>query len=194
MKQLISSCHTNSNLKLSALYYALYPATDKVLWRDTVWECLSFPKHAFILWLAAHDRLLTQDKLLKRGIININQCKLCSDAVLECRNHLFFDCSFSRDVWNGIMDWIHFKWRSCDWCILLNWYNTRLKGNGLKHKVKRMVLAATVYSVWRERNARIFGQISKSVEQLIRDIKIDVLSIILNSDHSEDFKLLKQVL
>ncbi|XP_020272687.1 uncharacterized protein LOC109847864 [Asparagus officinalis] len=185
---LISSCIKSSKLKISALYHALLPITPKVVWRETVWEGISFPKHSFVLWLAILDRLLTQDKLLNRGVINRNCCILCSVNATESRNHLFFACCFSSEVWNGIMDWLRFNWRSCAWNLLLDWYNIRLRGSVFKNKIKRMALAATVYSIWMERNVRIFTQVCKGADRLIKEIKIDILSSILNSKLLEEHK------
>ncbi|XP_020261420.1 uncharacterized protein LOC109837536 [Asparagus officinalis] len=164
LKNLISSCYVNSKVRLSALYNALKPGS-KVDRHDTVWEKLNYPKHSFIMWLAIQDKLLTQDRLHKRGIIQSNQCLLCEGAVAESRNHLFFDCNFSNCVWNGIMEWLKFK----------------LRGKGSKQRIKRLALTATIYNIWRERNARIFKEEFRSVEQLIKAIKVDTWTILLNS-------------
>ncbi|XP_020243054.1 uncharacterized protein LOC109821279 [Asparagus officinalis] len=164
----------------SALYNALKPGT-KVEWHDFVWEKLNYPKHSFIVWLAIQNKLLTQDRLHKKGIIQSNQCYLCEGTVEENRDHLFFDCKFSNCVWNGIMEWLKFKWRSADWHMLTNWYISRMRGKGNKQKIKRLALTATIYNIWRERNARIFKKESRSVEQLIKIIKLDIWTISLNS-------------
>ncbi|XP_020252239.1 uncharacterized protein LOC109829580 [Asparagus officinalis] len=179
LKNLISSCYVNSKVQLSALYNVLKPGS-KVDWHDTVWDKLNYPKHSFIMWLAIQDKLLTQDRLHKRGIIQSNQCLLCEGAVAESRNHLFFDCNFSNCVWNGIMEWLKFKWRSADWYLLMNWYTSRLRGKGSKQRIKRLALTATIYNIWRERNARIFKEEFRSVEQLIKAIKVDTWTILLN--------------
>ncbi|KAL7612797.1 uncharacterized protein LOC128132456 [Lactuca sativa] len=38
-------------------------ASPVVLWYKVVWFKLNIPSHAFILWLAIHDRLMTQDRM-----------------------------------------------------------------------------------------------------------------------------------
>ncbi|XP_020254098.1 uncharacterized protein LOC109831171 [Asparagus officinalis] len=182
--QLLSSCCNNSKIKISDIYSRLSPNTPQVAWHDTVWEDLSYPKHQFILWLAVQDKLQTQDRLLRHGIIQNSVCKLCDCSISESRNHLFFECNLSKKVWNGIMEWLNFKWRSCDWHTLLNWFNFRLRGKGMKQKIKRMAFAATVYTIWNERNCRIFNLESKAPDILMKNIKIDVLTIILNSQSS----------
>ncbi|XP_020261656.1 uncharacterized protein LOC109837719 [Asparagus officinalis] len=181
LKELIISCCQGSKIKLSALYEALAPAASKVQWYKTIWDDLSIPKHSFIHWLAVQNKLLTQDRLMKRGIISINSCSLCTGSCLETRDHLFFECTFSCNVWNHIMEWLKFDWRSTNWQLLQVWYNARLRGKGAKQRIKRLALNATIYSIWRERNLRLFQQQNRNEDQLVRVIKIDIATIILNS-------------
>ncbi|XP_020270848.1 uncharacterized protein LOC109846037 [Asparagus officinalis] len=185
LKQLLNSCCNNSKIQLSDIYSRLSPITTQVAWHDTVWENLSYPKHSFLLWLAVQDKLQTQDRLLRNGIIQTSVCKLCDCPISESRNHLFFECTLSNIVWNGIMEWLNFKWRSCNWSTLLNWFFFRLRGKGMKQKIKRMALAATVYTIWKERNCRNFKLKSKAPDTLIKNIKIDILTATLNSQSSE---------
>ncbi|XP_020263457.1 uncharacterized protein LOC109839444 [Asparagus officinalis] len=175
---LIQSCSENSRIQISALYNALSPNSSVVPWHRTVWETTNFPSHSFICWLAIQDRLLTIDRLIKRGLMNSNNCCLCTGS--ENRNHLFFECCYSREVWLKIMDLLSFKWQSCDWNQIVIWYCDRLKGNGFKQRIKRMALTTAVYSIWRERNFRIFRQKARPADQLFRDIKFNIYSFVLN--------------
>ncbi|XP_020240887.1 uncharacterized protein LOC109819544 [Asparagus officinalis] len=184
--QLIGSCYKGGKLKLSALYHALNPASSNVQWHNTIWESLCYPKHSFISWLAVNNRLNTQDRLLRRGIINTNHCTLCTASFQESRSHLFFECAYSSDVWNCIMDWLQFSWRSCHWEILINWFSSRLKGRGIKQRVKRMALSATIYAIWTERNMRVFQGKNRSVEHLVNGIKVDIMTVLLNSNISSE--------
>ncbi|XP_020262290.1 uncharacterized protein LOC109838246 [Asparagus officinalis] len=79
-----------------------------------------------------------------------------------------------------IMNWLNFRWRSCSWSYLLNWYNNCLRGKGFKKGIKRMAFSATLYKIWGERNNRIFLLKSKGIEQLVKEIKVDILIIALN--------------
>ncbi|XP_020271065.1 uncharacterized protein LOC109846253 [Asparagus officinalis] len=189
------SCCSNSKIKLSDLYHALSSAENKVPWCSTIWGGVNYPKHSVISWLAVQDRLLTQDKLIRRGLIQTNQCFLCSGAEAESRNHLFFNCKFSKEVWNNIMGWLCFKWRSCDWNQVLNWYCFRLRGGRFKHNIKRLALTASIYSIWMERNGRLFNQKSRTVDQLVKLIKEVMMIAIINSDtDSESKKWMQQSL
>ncbi|XP_020257365.1 uncharacterized protein LOC109833912 [Asparagus officinalis] len=181
LKLLISSCCKNSKLRISAIYNALLHSTNEVQWTKVVWGRLNIPKHSFISCLVFQDRLLTKDRLYRRGIINSNLCSLCDGACSESRNHLFFECAFSCEVWNSIMDWMDFNWRACHWHHVLEWFTVRQRGKGLKQLLKNLALTATIYYIWRERNVRIFQQKYRSTTQLIREIETDIWITILNN-------------
>ncbi|XP_020254213.1 uncharacterized protein LOC109831293 [Asparagus officinalis] len=181
LKQMIKASSNSSKIKIAEIYSALSPASNSVPWHNMVWGGLSYPKHSFICWLAVNNRLQTQDRLLRQGIVNANKCKLCTGPCLESRDHLFFECSFSKEVWNQIMDWLLFKWRSCSWNSIINWYCTNLRKKGIKQNIKRAALSATIYHIWYERNMRMFQQLFKSEESLVKRIKVDILTICINS-------------
>ncbi|XP_020261305.1 uncharacterized protein LOC109837456 [Asparagus officinalis] len=180
LMQLINSCVNNSKVQMSVLYHALSANSVPVPWYNTVWEGISYPKHSFLSWLAVQNRLQTQDRLLKRGIITSNSCCLCTRAE-ENRDHLFFDCLFSSEVWLLVMDWLKFSWRSCVWNHIMNWYCYKLRGKGDRQKIKRMALSSTLYCIWIERNNRIFKNKFRNAVQVFGEIKISMLYIILNS-------------
>ncbi|XP_020247004.1 uncharacterized protein LOC109824773 isoform X3 [Asparagus officinalis] len=181
LKQMIKASSNSSKIKIAKIYSALSPASNSVPWHNMVWGGLSYPKHSFICWLAVNNRLQTQDRLLRQRIVNANKCKLCTGPCLESRDHLFFECSFSKEVWNQIMDWLLFKWRSCSWNSIINWYCTNLRKKGIKQNIKRAALSATIYHIWYERNLRMFQQVFKSEGSLVKRIKVDILTICINS-------------
>ncbi|XP_020262718.1 uncharacterized protein LOC109838708 [Asparagus officinalis] len=186
LKKLLGDCYENSKIKLSAIYSVFSPANQKVPWSNTVWGVLNYPRHSFILWLAVLNRLQTQERLLRRGIININQCYLCAGS--ESRDHLFFECYYSRDVWLGISNWLEIDWQTCYWNLLMNWYITRQRGKGFKKKVRRLVLAAAVYRIWEERNRRYHQQAGRNADQLVKIIKTDIFTLCLNSHITDEQK------
>ena len=71
-------------------------------WR-VIWHYFSIPKHAFILWLAANDRLPTGENLTKWGLMGDNLCVFCRSCI-EGEDHLFFLCSFSHWLWRQILN------------------------------------------------------------------------------------------
>ncbi|KAL0671663.1 hypothetical protein Bca4012_034367 [Brassica carinata] len=81
----------------SKVWNFLKPIETLVPWFSLVWFKQKIPKHVFIAWLTFRDRLATRDHLSTWGIQVSPDCMLCGDEN-ETRNHLFFDCCFSREV------------------------------------------------------------------------------------------------
>lgn len=70
----------------------------RVLWSKGIWFKEATPKFSFLTWDAVHNRLSTGDRLLKWNPQAISTFWLCN-ATTETRDHLFFECVFSEEVW-----------------------------------------------------------------------------------------------
>ncbi|XP_020269403.1 uncharacterized protein LOC109844697 [Asparagus officinalis] len=205
LQRVMKECYDNGKIQISEIYKALTHSTTPIdTMSGSIWGGLHYPKHSVILWLANHSRLLTKERLCKMGMITESLCTLCASQQETCK-HLFFECQYSAAIWNGIMEWLCYSRRSCNWDQVVNWYSAELKGKGYMKKVKRMALSATVYWIWKERNLRIFQgkrmALSATVYwiwkernlrifqgkhhtpvQLIREVKISILTKVLNKD------------
>jgi hypothetical protein len=58
-------------------------------------------KIKLFIWLAADDKILTWDNLLRRGWEGPNICFLCH-LNSESITHLFLDCTFTQQVWHRL--------------------------------------------------------------------------------------------
>jgi hypothetical protein len=76
-------------LFMGSVYFSHYPK---------VWKTWALPKCRFFLWLAAHNRCWTVDRLAKRGLDHPPKCPLC-DQEDETLDHLLASCVYSRDFW-----------------------------------------------------------------------------------------------
>jgi hypothetical protein len=54
-------------------------------------------------WLLFENKILTWDNLSKRGFCGPSRCVLCGEEE-ESINHLMVYCSFSKDVWEFILN------------------------------------------------------------------------------------------
>ncbi|XP_020254179.1 uncharacterized protein LOC109831256 [Asparagus officinalis] len=103
-----------------------------------------------------YNRLATRDRLSKFGISSMEDCVLCSSEK-ETRDHLFFQCPFTA-----------FIWKLCKLKLLLDstviqdlrtealQIQQKFKVKNRTYKLARLVLSATVWHIWQERNRRIF--------------------------------------
>nr|GFC51421.1 hypothetical protein [Tanacetum cinerariifolium] len=73
--------------------------SDTVPWVKIVWYSQCIPMHAFMVWLAIHGRLRTQDLMVKWEKYGDMRCVFCK-KVPNSHDHLFFECEFSKKVWD----------------------------------------------------------------------------------------------
>ena len=87
---------------VSSAWNSIRPRKPQVHWHAAVWFSQSIKRHSFITWLVIQDRLSTQDKLLRWGLINSMTCVYCQ-ANVENRNHLFFECQVTSRIWMRVL-------------------------------------------------------------------------------------------
>lgn len=85
-----------------------------------VWFKGAIPKHSFICWLAILNRLSTRDRQQKSSPLIDKLCPFC--GVEESREHLFFDCSFSSQVWKEVvLKFAKLRGDLLSWSSVVSW-------------------------------------------------------------------------
>lgn len=143
-----------------------------------VWFNLAIPRHAFLLWLAFRDALITKDKMCKWGFGGSSLCLFCY-ARQEYSMHLFFQCSFSRRIWRTLMELCLIADPKVEWDEVTVWCSSDLKGKNLHSTLCKLSLGAIVYHLWRQRNNLLHGNIPKTEESIVAQIKWEVRSKIV---------------
>ncbi|GKB91561.1 reverse transcriptase domain, reverse transcriptase zinc-binding domain protein [Tanacetum coccineum] len=125
-------------------------------------------------------KLKTQDRLRQWDVgpsidLNLLRCPLC-DLVPDSHDHLFFECAFSSQVWSKVrvlcgMDSI--PPRLID---VTTFINPISKGKTAVSILSRLVLAATSYYIWLERNGRLFKKKTSSPDQIV-DVIISMVRL-----------------
>lgn len=73
----------------------------EVTWHRSIWFAHATPRYAFCAWLAVHNRLSTGERMAKWSSgINMG-CSFCQDPV-ETRDHLFYSCPYSLQIWTSL--------------------------------------------------------------------------------------------
>ncbi|XP_023746183.1 uncharacterized protein LOC111894340 [Lactuca sativa] len=138
-------------------------------WYDLVWFQNKIPSHCFILRLAILGRLRTQDRM-KRWKDSIDlSCVFCNSQ-MDFHSHLFFDCKYPKEVWNLMKDKVKINHRPGNWFEIINELQCALKKKSISNFIKKTALAASIYHIWNERNKRLFGKQSNSVENVVKII------------------------
>ena len=163
----------------SALWNYLYNQSPPVPWYRSVWFAGMIPKHGFIMWLVALDRLSTRDRMRRWGVSVSPLCLFCGSSD-ECRQHIFFDCPYSGEVWSFFYSRLHLSPPPL-FEEGLRWVRSPTQDNNI-NLILRLSFQASVYMIWKERNSRIHSQISRPPASLIAEIqrliraKLDSLS------------------
>jgi hypothetical protein len=71
---------------------------------ERIWKTWASGKCKFFMWLVAHGRCWTANRLAKKGLPHPQLCLLRDQE--ETLNHLLVSCVFSREVWFQIMKYV----------------------------------------------------------------------------------------
>ncbi|KAL9230937.1 hypothetical protein vseg_006225 [Gypsophila vaccaria] len=88
-----------SDYSIQKGYQWLNGSHTKVNWSQVIWNRYSLPKHSFITWLGAKNRLQTRQRLSSIGVCTVTDCFLCSSGE-DSVEHLFFVASSVLSVCN----------------------------------------------------------------------------------------------
>ncbi|GKE57833.1 reverse transcriptase domain, reverse transcriptase zinc-binding domain protein [Tanacetum coccineum] len=140
-----------------------------------VWFPACIPRHAFNLWLVIRKRLKTQvliptwDSSAALGMV----CSLC-ECIPDSHDHLFFGCSFARGVWDRLKDLACIDLSTPNIYDIIGSLLPIVKKRTLKSVCAKLVVAATAYFIWQERNWRLFKKGKRSTDQLVECVKASV--------------------
>lgn len=130
--------------------------SPQVRWSKAVWFREQIPRASFILWLVLLRRLPTRDRLRSWGMNVPDLCPLCS-ADEESHTHLFFACPFFEDLWRHFTSSIFTHQYDCSTYQILDVIlDPVFSASRHKLTITKLLFQVIVYSIWRERNARIF--------------------------------------
>ena len=97
----------------------------------------SIPKHGFCMWMACHNRLPTQDRIIlwKQEPPDM-KCVLC-EQVVDSHRHLFFTCPFSVTIWRQIKREVDLYGFYEDWDAIVDALDS---GRGPKLLIQKLAL------------------------------------------------------
>ena len=83
------------------IYTYLRGDIQNLIWTKLIWFSRAIPRHAFHFWLMMLNRCPTKDRLQSWGLQVDPSCLLCNSTT-ETRNHLYFECNYSFDLWSQV--------------------------------------------------------------------------------------------
>ena len=149
---------------------------SKIISWKKLWQGLIPPRVEIFTWMALLGKISSKVLLARRCIIPPDDvlCILCNEYH-ESADHLLLQCSFARNVWV----WWLGLWN-------LSWAFPRSLGEAFEQwafigappflkKVWRAIFLIIIWSIWKERNSRIFRNVVSSQAQ-IHDLILTRLS------------------
>ena len=163
------------NFSVSQVWSDIRHQNNKVAWYNMVWFPACIPRHAVNLWLVIRKRLNTQDLIpvwdssAALGTV----CSLC-ESVPDSHDHLFFECSFARGVWDRLKDLACIDLSTPNIYDIIGFLLPIVKKRTSKSVCAKLVVAATAYFIWQERNWRLFKKGKRSSDQLVECVQSSV--------------------
>ncbi|GJU84292.1 RNA-directed DNA polymerase, eukaryota, reverse transcriptase zinc-binding domain protein [Tanacetum coccineum] len=93
-------------------------------------------------------------------------CLCCQNS--EDIKHLLFQCSFSKDLWTKVRGIADIRCISFDLMSIMQFLIDVGNSNNIKSIIRRTAFAACIYSIWQERNGRIFRKVRRSCDEVFK--------------------------
>ena len=122
-------------------------------------------KAAFFAWEATWGKILTLDKLKKRGWQLPNRCFLCG-CEEENVNHILLHCIVVRALWEIVLTLVGVQWVFLESVkeALLSWRGSFVGKN--RKKFWNSIMLCIFWTVWKERNRLAFRGGSLAIQKL----------------------------
>ncbi|CAN1777535.1 Putative ribonuclease H protein At1g65750 [Linum perenne] len=143
----------NGKFSIRSAYNLIHSAETSrspEFWRQ-IWNWKGPNKIRHFIWLAAHDRLLTNHARKRRNLTEDTRCHWCLHPD-ETVIHVLRDCSFAQEVWRAIE---RGQRTDREWQEPLEvWLPSNLDRD------QKFSFGVTCWFLWRSRNERIFESAS----------------------------------
>ncbi|XP_073113467.1 uncharacterized protein [Elaeis guineensis] len=118
------------------------------------WNIPMPEKAKLFYWLCYHDKVLTRENLIKRGINIIGSCPLCGEHG-ESMNHLMMQCNYSIAYWHLILSNLNIPELPSSFTEIWNrWRHSHFVKT--KFPTLECLLITAIWCIWKERNLRAF--------------------------------------
>nr|GEV70803.1 hypothetical protein [Tanacetum cinerariifolium] len=168
---------------------------DIIPWFHVVWFSHCVPRFSFHLWLALHGKLITQDSLRQWDVYGdlAMICPLCAGQP-DSHAHVFFECLYSMQVWDNLKGLAGLSHVASRYMHIVEYLISFAKRRSCKSVIAKLVLSASAYYLWQERNARLFLNQKRTVAQIVDVIKTSVRLKLLSCSFQKSKVKVKKVM
>jgi hypothetical protein len=167
----------NGEYSSASAYEAQFFGATLTNFNKMVWKAWATPKVKFFSWLGIRNRIWTADRLERRGWDNCGLCQLCKQTQ-ESAAHLFSQCRYTKRLWNLVIEWLGIaNIRTQDWVPgieIEEWWMTLACVAKPNRKAIASIAMLVSWTIWNERNARVFNNKAAPTTVLLELIKSEV--------------------
>ncbi|GJX13353.1 hypothetical protein Tco_0205111 [Tanacetum coccineum] len=169
------------HFSVSQVWSDIRPRDTKVDWYNMVWFASCIPRHAFNLWLIVRIKLKTQDLVRAWDVSNSlgTSCSLCGGQP-DSHDHLFFECSFAHAIWDRMKVLAGLDSSPPNIYSIINDLLPIARRRSTTSVVAKLVVAASAYFIWQERNWWLFNKFKKTPTQacecIMSSVRLKLLS------------------
>ena len=160
-----------SSISRSAYQLQFYGSHPDFLW-DKIWRLKVENKCKIFLWLILQHKLLTADRIIKRGGQDNPICQLCRTHN-ENASHLAANCSYSHSVWAHISQVTGLQNLLAPITDLKGWWSG-LMSNSIE---RNQIITYTIWNIWKERCRRVYDNKAITSTQLTSLIQQGVAAL-----------------
>ena len=128
---------------------------------------------SIFVWRLLRNRLPTKDNLVRRRVLHHDDIYcIGSCGVQESTCHLFFRCTIFGGVWHMVYQWLDISFIPPNSVFdHLHQFGHMAGLPRYTHSFFRVIWHACVWSVWKERNNKIFKDKAEDLAQLLGKVK-----------------------
>ncbi|XP_058785059.1 uncharacterized protein LOC131659970 [Vicia villosa] len=102
---LVWTCTADGILSTKVDYDFIMKPIVSASWSSFPWDNCT-PSHSLLVWRFIHNKIPSDENLNSCGFCFPSMCSLCRNSP-ESAQHIFFDCSFAKHLWNWLSTKIH---------------------------------------------------------------------------------------
>jgi len=154
-------------------------------WR-IIWEGKWWPKITIFAWLVSKGRILTWDKIQKRGYYGPSRCSLCNREE-ENQEHILNKCLYARILWERITSLFGKTMRDPSSIpnTIMQWGKGQFRSRVIR-RIWNLSVGFVIWFLWKERNRRIFQGRSCEPERIWEEVCKSIKETVLSETWEEE--------
>jgi hypothetical protein len=133
---------------------------------ERIWKSWAPTKCRYFVWLVAHKKCWTADRLARRGPDHPEKCPLC-DQDEETINHLLVSCVFAKQFWFGFLQQANLQGLApqSGTVSFLDWWRQATElSTGLEKRGINSLIILGAWTLWKHRNRCVFYAMTPNLD------------------------------